>query len=175
MAEHEFTITRRVEFSETDAGGIVHFTNFFRYMEYAEHAFFRSLGRSIADAELDIGWPRTVFPVNSVKAMRGCFVAEEHDKIVPYSRAVFASYWGDDRDISQDDVLRGICAQVELDADELLEKVAVPSYKERLKASTQELMERGGFGTPTTFVNGDDMYFGNDRIPLIRDAIKRAG
>ena len=67
---------------------------------------------------LDIGWPRTVFPVNSVKAMRGCFVAEEHDKIVPYSRAVFASYWGDDQDISKDDVLRGICAQVDLDADD---------------------------------------------------------
>ena len=58
MAQHEFTITRRVEFSETDAAGIVHFANFYRYMEYAEHAFFRSLGRSIADAELDIGWPR---------------------------------------------------------------------------------------------------------------------
>jgi len=58
MAQHEFTITRRVEFNETDAAGIVHFSNFYRYMEYAEHAFFRSLGRSIADAELDIGWPR---------------------------------------------------------------------------------------------------------------------
>ena len=58
MAQHEFTTTRRVEFNETDAAGIVHFSNFYRYMEYAEHAFFRSLGRSIADAELEIGWPR---------------------------------------------------------------------------------------------------------------------
>ena len=58
MAQHEFTTTRRVEFSETDAGGIVHFTNFFRYMEYAEHAFFRSLGHSIVNSALDVGWPR---------------------------------------------------------------------------------------------------------------------
>ncbi|MGY8650976.1 MAG: acyl-CoA thioesterase, partial [Verrucomicrobiia bacterium] len=58
MAQHEFIITRRVEFSETDAAGIVHFANFYRYMEYAEHAFFRSLGRSIVDLDLDIGWPR---------------------------------------------------------------------------------------------------------------------
>ena len=43
MAAHEFTITRRVEFSETDMAGIVHFSNFCRYMEHAEHAFFRSL------------------------------------------------------------------------------------------------------------------------------------
>ena len=55
---HEFTITRRVEFNETDAAGIVHFSNYFRYMEYAEHAFFRSLGRSIVDHDLDVGWPR---------------------------------------------------------------------------------------------------------------------
>ncbi|MBC8326129.1 MAG: acyl-CoA thioesterase [Verrucomicrobia subdivision 3 bacterium] len=55
---HEFNITRRVEFSETDAAGIVHFANYFRYMEHAEHAFFRSLGRSIVDSELDVGWPR---------------------------------------------------------------------------------------------------------------------
>ncbi len=58
MAQHEFTTTRRVEFSETDAAGIVHFANFYRYMEYAEHAFFRSLGRSIVDHDLDVGWPR---------------------------------------------------------------------------------------------------------------------
>ena len=58
MAAHEFTITRRVEFSETDMAGIVHFSNFCRYMEHAEHAFFRSLGRSIVDRDLGVGWPR---------------------------------------------------------------------------------------------------------------------
>ena len=58
MPEHEFTITRKVEFSETDMAGIVHFSVFYRYMEYAEHAFFRSLGRSIADPNLGVGWPR---------------------------------------------------------------------------------------------------------------------
>ena len=43
----EFKITRRVEFSETDQAGIMHFSNFFRFMETAEHAFFRSLGLSV--------------------------------------------------------------------------------------------------------------------------------
>jgi 2-hydroxychromene-2-carboxylate isomerase len=124
--------------------------------------------------ELDIKWPMTVFPVNSVKAMRGCFVAEEHNKIVPYSMAVFDTYWGQDQDISQEHVMREICAQVGLDADELLEKIANPVYKDRLKANTQELMDRGGFGTPTIFVNGEDMYFGNDRMELILAAIERA-
>jgi len=46
---YEFEITRRVEFSETDLAGIMHFSNFFRFMESAEHAFFRSLGFSVAE------------------------------------------------------------------------------------------------------------------------------
>lgn len=54
----EFSIQRRVEFSETDMAGIVHYANFFRYMEAAEHAFFRSLGTSIVDSSLGVGWPR---------------------------------------------------------------------------------------------------------------------
>jgi acyl-CoA thioester hydrolase len=57
---HEFKIVRRVEFSETDMAGIVHYSNFFRYMESAEHAFFRSLGFSIVTRNVDppVGWPR---------------------------------------------------------------------------------------------------------------------
>ena len=56
-----FTTTRRVAFSETDMAGIVHFANFYRYMEEAEHAFFRSVGRSIMERQPDgtiVGWPR---------------------------------------------------------------------------------------------------------------------
>jgi acyl-CoA thioester hydrolase len=44
---YEFKITRPVEFSDTDMAGIMHFANFFRFMEAAEHAFFRSLGFSV--------------------------------------------------------------------------------------------------------------------------------
>lgn len=59
---HRFTCTERVQFSDTDMAGIVHFSNFFRYMERVEHAFFRSLGFSIVDpahmGEERVGWPR---------------------------------------------------------------------------------------------------------------------
>ncbi len=56
----EFKVVRRVEFSETDMAGIVHYSNFFRYMESAEHAFFRALGFSIVTTATDppVGWPR---------------------------------------------------------------------------------------------------------------------
>src|SRR5687767_3274813 len=57
---YEYKIVRRVEFSETDMAGIVHYSNFFKYMETAEHAFFRSLGYSIVtkNVETPVGWPR---------------------------------------------------------------------------------------------------------------------
>lgn len=56
----EFTLIRRVEFSETDMAGIMHYSNFFRFMEAAEHAFFRSLGYSVAarPGAPQVGWPR---------------------------------------------------------------------------------------------------------------------
>ena len=55
-----FTIVRRVEFSDTDMAGIMHYSNFFRFMESAEHAFFRSLGYSVAarPGAPQVGWPR---------------------------------------------------------------------------------------------------------------------
>jgi 2-hydroxychromene-2-carboxylate isomerase len=115
---------------------------------------------------LRIGQP-TVFPVNSVKAMRGALVALEQLRISPWSRAVFEAYWGDLRDISQDDVLGEIAARVGLDAGELFARIAKPEYKEKLRANTEELVARGGFGSPTMFVDGDDMYFGNDRLELV--------
>lgn len=57
---YEFKAIRRVEFSDTDMAGIMHYSNFFRFMETAEHAFFRSLGLSIVTTSVEppVGWPR---------------------------------------------------------------------------------------------------------------------
>jgi 2-hydroxychromene-2-carboxylate isomerase len=118
---------------------------------------------------LKIGQPK-VFPVNSVKAMRGALVAHEHGRISPYSRCVFEQYWGEDRDISKDEVLRDIVGTVGLDEKEYFTKIAAPEYKDKLKRNTDELIERGGFGSPTMFVDGG-MFFGNDRLTLVEHAL----
>jgi acyl-CoA thioester hydrolase len=57
---YEFRCRQRVEFAETDMAGIVHFSNFFRYMERAEHEFLRSLGLSVHGVNGDdlVSWPR---------------------------------------------------------------------------------------------------------------------
>ncbi|HTW69976.1 MAG TPA: 2-hydroxychromene-2-carboxylate isomerase [Acetobacteraceae bacterium] len=115
----------------------------------------------------------TVFPVNSVKAMRGCILLEPEGKLVPFARATFEAYWGDDQDISQAPVLSEICRKVGVNPDTFFAGIEQQAIKDKLRATTQELMDRGGFGSPTMFVGGDDMYFGNDRMPLIRDAVLR--
>ena len=115
-----------------------------------------------------------VFPVNSVKAMRGAFVAEEHGRLPAYARAVFEAYWGRLEDISQVDVLEAIVKSVDLPVAEFFEKIGQDAYKAKLRANTDELIERGGFGSPTLYVDGDDMYFGNDRLGLVLEALRKA-
>ena len=119
-----------------------------------------------------IRFPPTLFPVNSAQAMRACIVAGGHGLIVPFSRRVFQAYWGEDKNISSDDVLREIAAGVGLDADALISSASSAELRAALRATTDELIARGGFGSPTIFVGGSEMFFGNDRAPLIRRAVK---
>jgi 2-hydroxychromene-2-carboxylate isomerase len=125
-------------------------------------------------AGIRIMFPPRVFPVNSVKALRGCLWAEDQGKQVALATAFFELYWGEDRDISQDDVVAEAASRAGLDASRLLQAINDPAVKAQLKANTDEVIARGGFGSPTIFVNGSDMYFGNDRLPLVREALRTA-
>jgi 2-hydroxychromene-2-carboxylate isomerase len=103
--------------------------------------------------------------------MRGAFFALERGLLPAYARAIFEAYWGDLLDISQDEVLHPIVARLGLPVDEFSARIAAPEYKARLRENTDELIARGGFGSPTMFVDGSDLYFGNDRLLLVREAL----
>ena len=122
---------------------------------------------------LPIQYRPSVFPVNSVKAMRACIVLEADGKLVPFARETFKAYWTDDQDISQLPVLAAICERLGIDAGKLFAAIEQQPVKDVLRSNTQELIDRGGFGSPVMFVGGNDMYFGNDRIPLVKDAVLR--
>ena len=108
-------------------------------------------------------------PISSVKAMRGAFYAQEQGRIVPYSKAIFETYWDSATpDISNNEVLTTICQQTGLDVDGFFTAINSQHYKDQLRANTDELIQRGGYGSPTLFINGDDMYFGNDRLELVQ-------
>jgi len=122
---------------------------------------------------LKIGRP-PVFPVRAVKPMRGAYVALDHGLLPTYARAVFEAYWGDLDDIAEDSVLAAVCDRVGLDSNAFFDGIASDDVKARLRQATEEVMARGGFGSPTIFIDDTDMYFGNDRMPLIADALSRS-
>ena len=131
----------------------------------------KDLGDWAALYGLKIVFPPTVFPVNSVKCMRGAFAALDEGKLVPYATAAFEAYWSSDLDISRDEVMAEIAVQAGLERQRFFAAIETPACKARLRASTDELIARGGFGSPTLFV-GDRMFFGNDRLPLVRAALE---
>jgi 2-hydroxychromene-2-carboxylate isomerase len=120
-----------------------------------------------------IGKP-SVFPVRAVAAMRAVIAADERDRLVPFARAVFEAYWGADEDISQPAVLSAAANRAGIDGAALLKRSESDDIKARLRANTDELIARDGFGSPTIFINGNDMYFGNDRLPLVEAALASA-
>lgn len=136
-----------------------------RYMKKDLQDWARSAG-------LAIKMPPTVFPVNSVKAMRGCIWLGKD--MVPFATALFEAYWGEDKDISQDAVLAEICKKVGIEEPKFFAGISEQRIKDQLKVNTEEVVARGGFGSPTIFINKTDMYFGNDRLPLIREALLRS-
>ena len=168
-----------VQWKPVLVGGIFNAVNpsVYEFRERGVPAKQAYLRKDLADwarlAGIRIRFPPTVFPVNSVKAMRGCLLLEPEGKLVAFAEAVFHAYWSDDRDISQDAVLAEICAGVGVEPERFFAGIARPDIKDRLRANTEEVIARGGFGSPTMFVGGDDMYFGNDRLGLVREAVLR--
>lgn len=119
-----------------------------------------------------IGQP-PVFPVRAVDLMRAAIVANQEGKLTEFAWAAFRAYWGDLKDVSQPEELAAICVEAGLDPDMVAKRIKEDDVKGELRQNTEEVIARGGFGSPTMFVNGDDMYFGNDRLPLVEAALTR--
>ena len=121
--------------------------------------------------KIKFNWPK-IFPINSVKSMRGTFFfIDKQIKIEDYLEAVFKAYWTDGKDISNEGCLSSIVASLSESPEDFLEFIEKPITKSRLIDNTQELMDRNGFGSPTFFLDGTDMFFGNDRIQLIENRL----
>ena len=116
-------------------------------------------------------WPSR-FPVLTVLPLRAAFAAEKLGKLAPYTHAMFRAYWADGRDLSDAAVVTDVATKAGLDGAALV--VEAPSFKEALKAQTQEAVDRGSFGAPTFFV-GREMFIGNDRLDFAMEALAAAG
>ena len=117
---YEFTLSHRVEFAETDMAGIVHFANYFRMMENAEHAFFRSLGFTVHghEAGTTIGWPRVNAACEFLKPLRfeevvdiQLLVAEVRARSIRYAFRFWKDEGGERIEVARGSVT-AVCATV---------------------------------------------------------------
>ena len=93
------------------------------------------------------------------------------DKLIPFSLLCFENYWSKGIDISDLNILSELAESIDIDKEIFQEEIKKQNTKDLLRSNTDELINRGGFGSPTIFINGDDMYFGNDRMELVRKKI----
>ncbi|MBT8085008.1 MAG: 2-hydroxychromene-2-carboxylate isomerase [Woeseia sp.] len=114
-----------------------------------------------------------VFPQNTLGALRLALVALQENRFAELHEALFAAMWAQRRDLSERSTLHEIATSAGLNADDYLAASNSPDIKDRLKANTDEAVARGAFGAPTFFV-GDQMYFGNDRLMFVREALASA-
>lgn len=123
-------------------------------------------------AGLTIKFPPSIFPINSVKAMRACIAIQqtEPEKMVPFAMRIFEVYWSEDKDIADHAVLRDCLVRADIEPDPIFAAITTDEIKAALRENTQTLIDRGGFGSPTFFVN-DRMFFGNDRLSLVEAAL----
>lgn len=125
-------------------------------------------------AGVPMNFPSQWHPAKSVQAMRfACALEAEQDVLVRFARGAFASYFDRQENLDDPDVLQTVAEAEGLDGAAIRAASATDAVKARLRANTEELIARGGYGSPTIFVDGTDMYFGNDQLPLVEAALKR--
>lgn len=123
---------------------------------------------------VDMNFPSQYHPAKSVNAMRmACVLGDDMPALSEFTRAAFESYFGAQENLDDPDVLIAIANRAGLDGEAIRTASQTDEIKARLRANTEELIMRGGYGSPTMFVDKTDMYFGNDQLPLVEAALKR--
>ena len=113
------------------------------------------------------------FPVNTLTLMRGALGLQlrQPERLRPYGDAVYRAIWVDGRNMNDPAVVGAVLQQAGFDAPALVALTQDPQVKDGLKAATQQAVDRGAFGAPTFFV-GDQMFWGQDRLDHVKEALQ---
>jgi 2-hydroxychromene-2-carboxylate isomerase len=123
-------------------------------------------------AGVAMNFPSVHHPAKSVHAMRFCCaLAGDQAQLLAFTHAAFEAYFTDQRNIDDPAMLATIADECGLDGAALAEAAGSQPVKDLLRTNTQEAIDRGAFGSPSIFVGGRYMYFGNDQLPLVRQRI----
>lgn len=128
--------------------------------------------------DLPLDFPKP-FPFRTLKTMRAAMLFDDKQRLEAFTREGFSLFWeegGAPKGLSEadeDGPVAEIARRIGEDPDEVLEGVAAPEAKQALTEATSEALERGVFGAPTFFVGGE-MFWGNDRLHFVEEALLRA-
>ena len=112
------------------------------------------------------------FPVNTLMIMRGAIAAQILGVFARYVDEMFRCMWSEPKKMDELEVWRSVLDQTRLGAGKFVELTQSPAVKEKLMANTTASVERGTFGSPTFYIDGE-IYFGKDRLGEVEEAIGR--
>jgi 2-hydroxychromene-2-carboxylate isomerase len=115
----------------------------------------------------------TKFPIKTSPALRGALAMRRFGKEWDYLEAIFAAYWErDDASVAEPAGLRSIAQALDVDPDRFLALTESADVRQELIAETDAALARGVFGAPT-FVIGDEIFWGKDRMDFIDEELAR--
>ncbi len=112
------------------------------------------------------------FPINTLALMRGAIAARQLDCLEDYVATVYQAVWVEQKNMGQAEVIVSALEKAGLDAERLLQRSQDPEVKAELVHATEAAVERGVFGAPTLFM-GEEMFFGQDRLDFIEEALNQ--
>ncbi|MEP0707851.1 2-hydroxychromene-2-carboxylate isomerase [Parvibaculum sp.] len=112
----------------------------------------------------------THFPVNTLQIMRGAIAAEMDGTLPTYLEVVMPAMWEDSQKMDDPEVIKSVLDAGGIDGAHILARIQEPDVKAKLVANTEDAVNRGAFGIPTFFVDGE-IYFGKDRLREVEEAI----
>jgi len=136
-----------------------------RYMGVELHRWARRYGVPFAANKF--------FPINTMRLMRGAVAAQHAECFAEYHRAIYPAFWVDSANLGEPGVIRAVLDKAGLNADLILARIEEPGVKEQLRLNTEEAVRRGVFGAPTFFV-GEEMFWGNDRLMFVEEALTQS-
>ncbi len=111
------------------------------------------------------------FPVNTMMLMRGAVAMQRQNRLPAYADAVFHAMWVEPQNMNDLEVVGGVLAKAGFEPKQMLGLIEDQSVKDELRANTEEAVSRGAFGAPTFFV-GERMFFGQDRLDFVEEALR---
>jgi 2-hydroxychromene-2-carboxylate isomerase len=109
------------------------------------------------------------FPFNTIRLMRGAVAALRQERFAAYHPQMYRAVWAEGRNVGKEEVLRELLESSGIDPS----SIDGDEIKNELRANTDQAVARGAFGAPTFFVNGE-IFWGNDRLDFVEEALKRA-